>query len=248
MKIGIYVDAANISLNGGYSMRYDVLKNYCLNGESPTRLNTYLPYDYERAKGDYIYKDKQQNYFSILRNFGYKVIIKPVKKFRAENGDEFLKANVDLEMAVDMMTQANTLDKVFLLTGDSDFKQVVRALQNKGVRVETIAFKNVGKELLRESDQYTSGYLVPNLLPIEEQEFDIWGQLGSRVRGLCYEIQPKHNFGFFRYLDIQNEYQSAFFHFSELPEGHYARHEGIYEFELDENEKGRLATNIKFIN
>ena len=36
-------------------------------------------------------------------------------------------------------------------TGDGDFVQVVRALQNKGCRVEVLAFDNVSEELRREA-------------------------------------------------------------------------------------------------
>ncbi|MGB1216901.1 MAG: NYN domain-containing protein, partial [Saprospiraceae bacterium] len=210
MKIGIYVDASNVSMSGGYSMRYDVLKEYCLKGQEPTRLNTYLAYDVERAREDYAYRDKQQNYFSILRSFGYKIIIKPLKRYYGENGDEFTKANVDLDMATDMLIQAKHLDKVYLLTGDGDFTKVVRALQDFGVRVELIAFKNISRDLTHECDAFTSGYIIPNLLPVEGQHFDDWGLLGTRVRGVCYEIQYKHSFGFFRYLDKDQNPKPAF--------------------------------------
>ncbi len=247
MKVGIYVDAANISLSGGYSMRYDVLRDYCLGEDDGTRLNTYLVFDVERARNDPAYKNKQQNYFSIIRNFGYKVITKNVKRFYTDEGDEVVKASVDFDMAVDMLVQGPRLDKIFVLTGDGDFRRVVRAMQNFGARVEVIGFKNVSRHLMHESDGFTSGFIIPNLLPMEEQPMEDWGRLGSRVRGVCYEIQYKYNFGFFRYIDLEGDYNSAFFHFSELPEGYPPKHEGIYEFELDENEKGILAKDIQFI-
>lgn len=247
MKIGIYVDASNISLSGGYAMRYDGLKDYCLGEKEPIRMVTYLAFDKERSKEDLTYRNKQQNYFSILRNFGYKIVIKTIRRYVDENGDEYTRSNADLDMAVDLMTQAPNLDKIYLLTGDGDFKRVVRAIQNMGVRVEVIGFKNISKELIYECDAFTSGFVIPNLLPIENQDLNAWGQLGSRVRGVCYEIQFKHTFGFFRYMDLDYNYKPVFFHFSELPNGYPPKHEGIYEFELDTNEKGVLAKNIKFI-
>ncbi len=247
MKIGIYVDASNISMSGGYAMRYDILKEYCLDNITPSRMITYLAYDKERAKEDSIYRNKQQNYFSILRNFGYKIVIKHIKRFIDESGVEITKANADLDMAIDIIMQAKNLDKVIILTGDGDFKRVVHVIQNMGVRAEVIAFKNVSRDLIFESDTYTSGFVIPNLVPVEDQEFDEWGLLGSRVRGVCYEIQYKHTFGFFKYMDLDYNYQPVFFHFSELPNGYPPKHEGIYEFDLEENEKGTLAKNIKFV-
>lgn len=247
MKKGIYVDASNIGLSGGYAMRYDILNDFCLGGDSPVRLATYLAYDKERAREEPAYRNRQQNYFSILRNFGFKIIVKNVRRFHDESGGEYARANADLDMAVDIITQAGNLDKIYILTGDGDFTRVVRAVQDMGVRVEVVAFRNVARDLVHECDSFTSGFVIPNLLPMDGQDFDEWGQLGSRVRGVCYEIQFKHTFGFFRYMDTDYNYRPAFFHFSELPDGYPPKHGGIYEFDLDTNEKGVLAKDIRFI-
>ena len=48
-------------------------------------------------------------------------------------------------------------------------------------------------------------------------------------------------------MDVNMEHQPAFFHFSELPNGYPPKHEGIYEFDLEKNDKGILAKNIEFI-
>lgn len=49
-KVGVYVDAANISRNGGQRMQYDVLREFaCRDQAEPLRLNVYLSYDEERA-------------------------------------------------------------------------------------------------------------------------------------------------------------------------------------------------------
>lgn len=45
-KVGVYVDAANISRNGGQRMQYDVLREFaCRDHAEPLRLNVYLSYD-----------------------------------------------------------------------------------------------------------------------------------------------------------------------------------------------------------
>lgn len=46
---------------------------------------------------------------------------------------------MDLELAVDMLSQAENLDVVFLASGDSDFVRLVRAVQNQGRTVEVIS-------------------------------------------------------------------------------------------------------------
>jgi uncharacterized LabA/DUF88 family protein len=43
-------------------------------------------------------------------------------------------------MAIDMVTMAERLDIVALVSGDADFAGAVELLQSRGVRVEVIAF------------------------------------------------------------------------------------------------------------
>ena len=228
-KIGVYVDVANMMRNGGYGMQYDVLRQFaCRDGGQAIRLNAYVSYDRERGREDYGYREKTFNYFAVLREFGYKVIQKDMRWYEDEEGNRYSKANYDLHMAVDMLLQSENLDQVMLVTGDGDFTQVVRALQNKGCRVEVLAFENVSSELRREADMFINGHLIPNLV---RGGGEPWGEIGSRVRGYCYHHDDNKGFGFMRYLaeaspglwvtDTRNEnspYRTAFFHDSQLPE------------------------------
>lgn len=246
MKAGIFVDASNISVNGGYSMRYDVLKEYCQRSHTQLiRLNTYLAYDAERAETDLEYRDRQVAYHSVLRSFGFKVITKNIKRFVTEEGEFVSKANADIDMAVDILLQTNNLDKIYVLTGDSDFQKVVQAVQNKGSRVELIAFKNIARSLINEVDFFTSGYLIPNLIPIKDQRSEDWGKEHRRVRGTCYALQD--GFGFMRYYDLNHQSQEIFFHFSQLPRGIRPRLEEVFEFSLAQNLRGDglMATDIE---
>jgi len=227
--VGIYVDVANIAMNGGYGMRYDVLREYaCHDAAEAVRLNAYVAYDVERSKEDPTYRERTNNFYDTLRDLGYKVIQKNVKRYVDEEGKVFVKANSDLDMAVDALLQSESLTRVLLITGDGDFLQVVRALQNKGCRVEVLAFDNVSAELRREVDVFMSGYIVPNLLPVKASADD-WAYIGSRVRGCCYEFKHDRGFGFMRYLKTirsnlwltdtrrsDSPYETAYFHASNL--------------------------------
>ncbi len=262
-KVGLYIDVANIARNGGYGMRFDVLRDFaCRDNGEPIRLNAYVAYDEDRARTDYDYKERTLNFYSALRDFGFKVIEKTVTWYIDEAGNRFGKANADLDMAVDALMQSENLDRVLLATGDGDFIQVVRALQNKGCRVEAVAFQNVSSNLKREVDLYMSGYLIPNLLPVEGGDNrKNWGEAGSRVRGICYSYNHSKKFGFMRYLlrigpglwvtDSRREdspYSTAFAHessfdhhtdISQLPS-----RDIIFEFDLSKGEKGLQASNI----
>jgi hypothetical protein len=155
-------------------------------------------------------------------------------------------------MAVDALLQSANLDRVVLITGDGDFTQVVRALQNKGCRVEVIAFDNVSSDLRKETDIFISGYLIPNLLMIRESK--PWGTLGSRVRGICYYYKQEEGFGYMRFLnqfgplwitdprDPSSPYKTAYFNaeylmsspgiLNELPSRNH-----VFEFTLAKSER-----------
>lgn len=269
-RVGVYVDSANINRNGGYGMGYEILREFaCRDQAEAMRLNAYVSYDAEKARRDSYYFNRTNSFYSVLRDFGYKVIQKEVKWFTDEDGNRVAKANADLDLAVDALLQSEKLDRVLLATGDGDFVQVVRALQNKGCRVEVVAFKNVSAELRREADLFLNGYLIPNLLPIDrDDEENIWGETDHRVRGICY--YHKNDFGFMRYLKRidpnlwltdakhpDSPYGTAWFHDSSLPvnsNGNAISNElpsrrYIFEFKLTkaEQDKGLRAVDIQIV-
>ena len=148
LKVGLYVDSQNIYKCGGKNMRYDILREFvCRDGYEPIRLNAYISYDKERADKDFNYKVKTQKFHSIIRSFGYKVILKEVKWYQDEDGQRYGKANADLDLAVDLLNQSKNLDKVTLVSGDGDFSKVVTSVQNQGCRVEVIAMDNVSTDI-----------------------------------------------------------------------------------------------------
>ncbi|MFO7895848.1 MAG: NYN domain-containing protein [Candidatus Cloacimonadales bacterium] len=267
LKVGVYVDASNIAQNGGYGMHYDVLREFaCRNNGVAMRLNAYVAYDEEMAKKNLSYRKKSEDFHSVLRDFGFKVIVKTVKWFVDEHGNRYGKSNADLDMAVDALSQSERLDYVLMVTGDGDFVQVVRALQNKGCRVESLAFKNVARVLIQESDVFTSGYLVPGLLGNESHGKDYSDSgIERTARGVCYAYYPEKGFGFMRFLkkvgsglwitDSRREespYATAFVHSSQFPDGIDVKtlpnREQIFEFDLRQvPDKGYQAENVKKI-
>jgi uncharacterized LabA/DUF88 family protein len=268
-RVGVYIDVANLARNGGYGMRYDVLREFACRGEAePVRLNAYVSFDAERAEQDAAFREAQHGFYALLREFGYKVIQKNVRWYTDENGNRFGKANADLDLAVDALLQSENIDRVLLATGDGDFVQVVRALQNRGCRVEVVAFDNVSLELRREADMYMSGYLIPNLLPTSAPRgAPPWGEVGSRLRGVCYNHADK-GYGFMRYMKAigpelwrldprlpDSPYESVFFHDSQMPMdvniSELPNRSMIFEFELarsESRENSLQAVNIQLVS
>jgi uncharacterized LabA/DUF88 family protein len=269
-KIGVYVDVANVNRNGGYGMHYDILREFaCRDNAEALRLNAYVSFDPERARDDVSYRKGINGYFSVLREYGFKVIQKNVKWYEDEKGNRYGKANADLDMAVDVLLQSRNLDRVILVTGDGDFIKVVQAIQNYGCRVEIVGFDNVSSELKREADMFISGYLIPNLLPPKKpnENSPNWGELGSIVRGYCYHYDEDKGFGFMRYMehigqglwitDSRNEespYSSVFFHGSNLPvnvnPNSLPSRDLLFEFRLEKSKtnKDPVAMNIRLVN
>jgi uncharacterized LabA/DUF88 family protein len=228
VRVGVYVDVENIARTGGRGMRFDTLRDYaCREGGEAIRLNAYLAFDEDRAQHDLEYRTRATRFHFALREQGFKVIEKQIQWFTTEDGARVSKANSDLDLAVDILLQSAKLDRVVLVSGDGDFTQVVRALQNMGCRVELVGFQNVSYALRCESDTFFSGYLIPGLLP--GPKAPAWGEVGSRVRGTCYHYNAEKGFGFFRYLmRLENltvtdtrepgcPYREAFFHRSQCP-------------------------------
>ena len=230
-KVGVYVDSENIKRNDGIGMKYDVLREFaCRDGAEAVRLNAYISYDESRAKNDSLYHEKINGFYHVLREMGYKVNRKVVKWYTDDDGKSYGKANADLDMAVDALLQSENLDRVTFATGDGDFVKVVRAFQNKGCRVEIVAFDNVSKELRHEADMFMPGYLIPNLLHFRQPQDRAWGDLDSYVIGNCYRYVQESQYGFMRYkksiapgLWIKNPrnpnspYGAAYFRKNSLP-------------------------------
>jgi uncharacterized LabA/DUF88 family protein len=267
IKIGVFVDAENVRYNGGYQLRYDVLRLFASRyGGSLLRLNTYMAYDNERAKEDPEYGRRARTYQQMVRDFGWKIIVKDVRRYTDEEGNVTTKANADLDMAVDAMLQSEKLDLLLLVTGDGDFLQVVTAMQDRGCRVELLGFRNVSQELRRQVDDYYSGFLIPDLLPISYEPRNEWGQAGSCVRGVCSKWFPEKGYGFLRFLKQidpniwitdprhpESPYASVFCHANELADEVtdeiMLNRDSILEFYVEESDKddGLVANNVRLV-
>ena len=90
---------------------------------------------------------------------GYTMVTKPTKEFTDSTGRRKVKGNMDIELAVDAMRLADTLDHIVLFSGDGDFRGLVAALQQKGKRVSVLSTLQtqppmIADELRRQADQF----------------------------------------------------------------------------------------------
>lgn len=132
-RVGIFVDAANIELAcDRLRARFDWSKIMAMltQNRQLVRAISYAP-----VHEDLNVSLETQRFAEPFLGRGYKVVTKPLKRFQ----DGSVKANVDIEIAVDVLEMLDRLDVVCLVSGDGDFQYLVEAVQKKGVRVEVIA-------------------------------------------------------------------------------------------------------------
>ncbi len=251
LKAGIFLDMENLVRNGGWGMRLDAIKELVESqGTTILRANAYMAVDSHRERVDIEYRERSHKYRDRIRSAGFHIVDKEVKRYTNEDGTETTKANADLDMAVDAILQAENLDYIMIGSGDGDFLRLIRALQNKGKRVDAIAFNNVSNELKREVDYFFPGTLIPSILPIKNN------QNRNRVRGILDSVVQDKGFGFlstrsgFKVTDIDN---SVFCHISQVTENdapitnerfyELSRSSAVIEFEKTESAKGIQASN-----
>lgn len=93
--------------------------------------------------------ERQQGFLLWMRRNGFRVIQKELKTFY----DGTRKANLDVEIAVDMLSLAGRYDTAVLVSGDEDFVYAVNAVAYKGCRVEVAGFRsNTAPKLIDVAD------------------------------------------------------------------------------------------------
>jgi uncharacterized LabA/DUF88 family protein len=122
--------------------------------------------------------ERQQGFLLWMRRNGFRVVQKELKTFY----DGTRKANLDVEIAVDMLSLAGRYDTAVLVSGDEDFVYAINAVAYKGCRVEIAGFRSntaprlidVGdffidlgdmSDLIRKDITQPGGYDIPSFVP-----------------------------------------------------------------------------------
>lgn len=145
-KITIFIDGNNLfhaARAVGVEIDYAKLLNFLRGNSDLLRAFFYTGVD-EKA-------ERQQGFLLWMRRNGYRVVEKELKTF----SDGTKKANLDVEIAVDMLSLADKYDTAVLVSGDEDFAYAINAVAYKGVRVELAGFRtNTSPRLIDVADQF----------------------------------------------------------------------------------------------
>jgi uncharacterized LabA/DUF88 family protein len=175
--------------------------------------------------------ERQQGFLLWMRRNGFRVIQKELKTFY----DGTRKANLDVEIAVDMLSLAGRYDTAVLVSGDEDFVYAVNAVAYKGCRVEIAGFRS---------------NTAPKLIDVADYFIDL-GEIADKVRkefphGVRYDERELHE-GTHAPAFIQSDVAPS-------PDGHHHHGDGfsqttarvVIEADLDEDEE-QFASPSEFI-
>jgi uncharacterized LabA/DUF88 family protein len=111
-------------------------------------------------------KESHENLINALSFQGWRVITKPVRTLP----DGFIKANMDLDMAIEILQTSPYLEEIVLITGDGDFVPIIDLLSKMGKRVWVIGTRkgSVAIDLIRVSDKYINITDIPENYKILE--------------------------------------------------------------------------------
>ncbi len=96
--------------------------------------------------------EKQRGFLLWLSRNGYRVISKEL----TQDADGARRANLHVEIAVDMMRLADHCDTITLLSGDGNLTYAVDALSYRGVKIELVSLQSMTSDsLINLADRYT---------------------------------------------------------------------------------------------
>jgi uncharacterized LabA/DUF88 family protein len=141
-KAALFIDMSNLfyaAKKMNIRIDYRRLRDYLSEGKILLRAFAYAGIDPQNPE--------PPAHLTWMKRNGYKVVTKPVRRYE----DGTVKANLDIELAIDMLTIAEHVDCIILVSGDGDFVRLVEAVQFKGVRVEVVGLAEMTSTALIEA-------------------------------------------------------------------------------------------------
>ncbi len=158
-RIAVFVDVPNLiyGYEGDGSLNMGKILDMLIEGRDLVRATAYSP-----VSDDPREPMEQQRFVAPFVPYEYRIVTKPLKRF----ADGSIKGNFDVEMAIDMVLMADRVDVMAIVSGDADFARAVEAVQQKGVRVEVVAFAgSTSLEMRALADHYLElGRVVDKIL------------------------------------------------------------------------------------
>ncbi len=183
-NVAMFVDVANMyyaARGQDVDVDYVALLKHATKGRDLIRAYAYTGLDPEN--------ENQRKFIDFLGKNGYKPVVKDIRKF----GDGRMKANLDIELVVDLFRLADRMDIAVIVSGDGDFAPAIKALQDKGVRCEVISFKpNTSSDLIAVADEFMD---IMKVASISRKEGRVIRETGMSAPEMpAKEVTPEFGF------------------------------------------------------
>lgn len=98
----------------------------------------------------------QRGFRDALINMGYTVRTKLLKEYYDDTSGRFSqKANLDIEIVVDMFNTAEHYNQMILFSGDGDFERAIELLRSKNTFITVVSTEGmIARELRNSTDRY----------------------------------------------------------------------------------------------
>jgi len=98
----------------------------------------------------------QRGFRDALISLGYTVRTKILKEYYDNDSGRYSqKANLDIEIVVDMFNTVNQYDRVVLFSGDGDFERAIELLRSKDTHITVVSTEGmIARELRNVTDRY----------------------------------------------------------------------------------------------
>lgn len=159
-KIAVFLDGANCFFTQkqmGWNIDAEKLLDYCKGFGEITEALYYSGASTESS---------QQKYLDKLAYIGYSLVTKPIKRiYDHASGRTVFKANLDVEIVLDMFNMIDRYDMAILISGDGDFERALQLLKSRGKEVKVISTRgSVATELV-----HATGINYIDFLAIREE-------------------------------------------------------------------------------
>ena len=98
----------------------------------------------------------QRGFRDALINLGYTVRTKVLKEYYDDTSGKYSqKANLDIEIVLDMFNTVEQYDHVVLFSGDGDFERAIELLRSKNTHITVVSTEGmIARELRNATDRY----------------------------------------------------------------------------------------------
>ena len=143
-KVAVFLDGANCFYTQrkmGWHIDAEKLLDYCKEYGEIVEANYYTGVSAENP---------QKKYHDKLAYIGYSLVTKPIKTiYDQTTGQTTQKANLDVEIVLDMFNMIDRYDMAILISGDGDFERALQQLKARGKEVKVISSRcSVATELV----------------------------------------------------------------------------------------------------